>query len=243
MNILGLDTCFDACSVALVRADEGCVASRFEPMATGHAERLIPMIGEVMAEAGLDFAALDRIAVTYGPGTFTGTRIALAAARSLGLATGKPIVGATSLWVMAEGVAREFCDENSGAAADDRPAHFPDILIATDARRDEVYVQHFSRGAPLGDPAVLSPLQVAQRLPQGCTVIVAGSGAEAVAAAAGNRQSIDLRVIRPDLLPDARFLASLALRLDSAPRPVSPLYLRPADAKPQAGKSIPRAIT
>ncbi|KUO67825.1 MAG: hypothetical protein APF80_15370 [Alphaproteobacteria bacterium BRH_c36] len=243
MNILGLDTCFDACSVALVRAGEGCVASRFEPMATGHAERLIPMIGEVMDEAGLDFDALDRIAVTNGPGTFTGTRIAVAAARSLGLATGKPLVGATSLWVMAEGVAQELFEAKTGTTRDARPIDLPDILIATDARRDEVYVQHFSQGLPLGDPAVLSSMQVAQRLPQGCTLIVAGSGAEAVAAAAADRQSVDLRAIRPDLLPDARYLANLALRLDSMAQTVSPLYLRPADAKPQAGKSIPRAKT
>lgn len=255
MNILGLDTCFDACSVALVRGRAGCVVSRFETMATGHAERLIPMIGEVMEEAGLAFAALDRIAVTYGPGTFTGTRIAVAAARSLAMATGKPLVGATSLWVMAEDIAQGMSGANSQATPvgqpadwqadrpDDGPDDLPDILIATDARRDEVYFQHFSAGAPLGDPTVMSPRQVAERLPQDRTIIVAGSGAEAIAAAAAEGRCIDLRAIRPDLLPDARFLAQLALRLDPPSHPVSPLYLRPADAKPQPGTSIPRATT
>ncbi len=232
MNILGFDTCFDACSVALECGGEGCVASRFEPMATGHAERLVLMISEVMAEAGLPFDAVDRLAVTCGPGTFTGTRIAVAAARALALATGKPLVAATSLWVMAEEVAESLkhSDEDS-----------PDILVATDARRGEVYVQHFRAGAPLCDAAVLSPQAAADLLSHGGPAVVAGSGAIAVADAAGTRDgSSNLRALRRDLVPDARFLARLAVRLDDNGRSVSPLYLRPADAKPQTGKSMLR---
>ena len=80
---------------------EWLLREAYEPRATGHAERLFPMIAEVMDGAGLAFSAIDRIAVTLGPGTFTGVRVGIAAARALALATGKPVVAMTSLAVMA----------------------------------------------------------------------------------------------------------------------------------------------
>src|SRR5688572_6077654 len=86
MIILAFDTCFDGCSVCVAELREGIVVARsakMERFETGHAERLIPMIGEAMEEARLRFDELQRIAVTVGPGTFTGTRIGIAAARSL----------------------------------------------------------------------------------------------------------------------------------------------------------------
>ena len=104
MNILSLDTCFDACSVAAgrgLRSLTPAIAFAFEPMQKGHAERLLPMVEAVMAEAGLAFGALDRIAVSRGPGTFTGTRICVSAARALALATKAEIVSLSSLRLMA----------------------------------------------------------------------------------------------------------------------------------------------
>lgn len=234
MNILGLDTCFDACSVALDLGDKGCVASRFEGMATGHAERLVPMISEVIAEAGVPFEALDRIAVTCGPGTFTGTRIGVAAARGLAMAASKPLVTATSLWVMAEEIA-------DGLASSDLEVE-PEILIATDARREEVYCQHFKARAPMSGPAVLSPREASELLARGQPAVIAGSAAAAVLAAMNSSESNnEVIAIRPDLLPNARFLVRIGGRLQYRAEPVCPLYLRPADAKPQAGKAILRA--
>ena len=84
MNILAFDTCFDACSVA-VRRDDGAVIAERVLMRRGHAEALLPMIERTMQAAGLSFGDLERIAVTHGPGTFTGTRVGMAAA--LGLAS------------------------------------------------------------------------------------------------------------------------------------------------------------
>ncbi len=136
MNILAFDTCFDACSACVARTGDGVVevlASALERFETGHAERLVPMIDEVMARAGVAFADIDRLAVTVGPGTFTGTRIGIAAARGLALATGIPVVGASSLAVMAEVAARELGPRKAGE----------DLLVAVDARRGEVYVQLF----------------------------------------------------------------------------------------------------
>jgi tRNA threonylcarbamoyladenosine biosynthesis protein TsaB len=86
MNILAFDTCFDACSVCVAQtgADRAVEFSgALERFETGHAERLIPMVEEVMSRAGLTFSHIDRLAVTVGPGTFTGTRIGVAAARAL----------------------------------------------------------------------------------------------------------------------------------------------------------------
>ncbi|MBU2580407.1 MAG: tRNA (adenosine(37)-N6)-threonylcarbamoyltransferase complex dimerization subunit type 1 TsaB [Alphaproteobacteria bacterium] len=235
MNILAFDTCFDACSAAASRAGGKTVAARFEPMATGHAERLVPMIAEVMQEAGFEFSELERIAVTNGPGTFTGTRIGVAAARSLALAAAKPLVAATSLWVMAEEVADTLAANGETTATD--------IMIATDARRSEVYVQHFSQRKPLGEPALLDATAAARLLRESRACVLAGSGAEAVAAAAAeDRSGLAVRLIAPHLLPDARFLARLATRLEVTDCTVAPLYLRPADAKPQAGHSNLRAV-
>ncbi|MDX1711849.1 MAG: tRNA (adenosine(37)-N6)-threonylcarbamoyltransferase complex dimerization subunit type 1 TsaB, partial [Rhodovibrionaceae bacterium] len=91
-RLLALDAAGTACSAAIV-VDGRLVAARFESMRRGHSERLVPMIGEVMAEAGLAYADLDAVGVTRGPGAFTGVRIGLATARAIGLAAGKPIYG------------------------------------------------------------------------------------------------------------------------------------------------------
>ena len=104
MNVLAFDTCFDACSVAAgrgLRSLTPVIAERFEGMQLGQAERLMPMIKETMLEAGMTYEMLDRIAVTVGPGTFTGTRIGVAAARALSLVCGAPIVAVSSLALMA----------------------------------------------------------------------------------------------------------------------------------------------
>lgn len=98
--VLAIDTSLDACSVALARGDE-VLASRIEAMQRGQAERLAPMAREVMAEANAAFADIDRIAVTTGPGSFTGVRVGLSFARALALALGKPCIGVSSLEALA----------------------------------------------------------------------------------------------------------------------------------------------
>src|SRR5690606_8910842 len=111
-NVLAFDTCFGACSAAVmwhqVRPEGGepveHIVGRYEEMATGQAERLMPMIDEVLRESDLAVKDLDAIAVTEGPGTFTGTRVGIAAARGLALASGLPIRATTSLHVMAQRV-------------------------------------------------------------------------------------------------------------------------------------------
>lgn len=259
MNILAFDTCFAACSAAAAKSfDPGTTGPEglhglFEPMETGHAERLVAMIGDVMGAAGLGFAQLDRIAVTHGPGSFTGTRISIAAARALALSFSADIVAVSSLAVMAEGMTRilgspRYGAPHSGIGPTASPGIDPGIgeapvLIAVDARRGEVYVQLFQTGGanPLTQPLLL-PVREAATLGGVGPLIVAGSGAVAVvdaAVASGRRVS----ALLPGLLPDARDLCRLAATMQPGNRAIKPLYLRPADAKPQTGKSIERAIT
>jgi tRNA threonylcarbamoyladenosine biosynthesis protein TsaB len=229
MKILAFDTCFDACSVCVAELRDGLVSlsSRMERFETGHAERLIPMIGEAMDEAGLSFEKLDRIAVTIGPGTFTGTRIGIAAARSLALATNEQTVGVSSLAVMADVARRDITADT--------------LAIVTDARRGEVYAQLFGPAggyAPLSPPLLLA-VDDAARLGGSASIIFVGSGAVAVAEAAA-RQARDAQAALPRLLPDAVALAGIAARSEATGAPPVPFYLRPPDAKPQ-DKAIARA--
>ena len=233
MNILAFDTCLGAVSVAVRwQSAQGhwLLRDRLEMREGGHAERLMPMIAEVMGEAGLAFSDLDRIAVTVGPGTFTGVRVGVAAARGLALASGLPVVAATSLAVMAH---------RAGELLDKPPEDL--LAVAVDARRGMVYVQLFGQTQDRPSaPLLLAPEDVAP-LVGARPVVVVGSGARAVAdaiAAAGGRAEARLA----DLQPHARSLALMAERLEPS-RPVRPLYLRPPDVKPQADKSLSRALS
>jgi tRNA threonylcarbamoyladenosine biosynthesis protein TsaB len=100
MRVLAIDTALEACSVAVLDT-EGRARSRSLPMARGHAEALLPLVATVMSDARTEFDELDRIAVTVGPGSFTGLRVGVAAARGIGLAAGKPVVGLTTLAAIA----------------------------------------------------------------------------------------------------------------------------------------------
>lgn len=231
MHMLAFDTCFDACSVAVAEHRHGAVvvlSARFERFETGHAERLIPMIGEAMEEAGLSFDSITRIAVTVGPGTFTGTRIGIAAARALALATGADAVGVSSLAVMAEVARREIRNET--------------LAVVVDARRGEVYAQTFEPGEvsnAASQPQLLS-LADAAHLGGDRRITFVGSAAEAVAALA-TADDRNTQAALPELLPDAAALAHIAATLPASTGPLVPFYLRPPDAKPQDGKAVARA--
>lgn len=209
MLVLAFDTTAAACSVALVR-DGARLAHGRDIMEQGQAEALLPLIGRIMADANVAYADLDRIAVTIGPGSFTGVRVGLATARALGLAAGKPVIGVSSLEVVA-------------AAVPPAEREMDTVLAAIDTKRGELYVQLFDARttAPQGDPIALPPTQIPQWLGE-TKVIVAGDGAyEAVKYLPGARLSA------ADPLPDAVLLARLAsTRRAEATGPL-PLYVLP----------------
>src|SRR4029077_7326564 len=131
MLILAIDTALDACAAGVLDTDAGkLIAQESQAMKRGHAEALMPLIARVMKESAVAFTSLDRIAVTRGPGSFTGLRVGLSAARGIALAAGKPVVGLTTLTAYAA----PFVGENS-----EHP-----ILSAIDARHDHVYFQMVS---------------------------------------------------------------------------------------------------
>ncbi len=219
MKVLALETASAACSVALW--DDGPRASRFIAAARGHAELLAPMIAEVLAEAGLEAGAVDRLAVTVGPGAFTGLRVGLAAARGLALATGRPLIGITTFEAIAYGLP-------AGARAGRR------LLVAVESRRAELFLHGFDDSlAPLGEPALLTPDDCASWLPPG-PLLVAGDGAPSLRAARGGRP--DTMFAEGSGLPDAAVVARRAAALaPGAGLPPRPLYLRAPDVSLPGG--------
>jgi tRNA threonylcarbamoyladenosine biosynthesis protein TsaB len=230
MNILGIDTCFPALSVAVGRnlgSSAAQIVARTEPMATGHAERLMPLIVELLGDADLSIVQIDRLAVTIGPGSFTGTRIGIAVARALKLARDLPIVTFTSLEAIALSPQIASGQEE-------------DLVVAFDAQRGEAYTQVFDGAtrAAAGSPRIVSMTNLAS-LARGRPVLAAGTAAEAVVnaitvagGAARGRASL--------IFPDMAAAVGLAAERNPSACSVEPLYLRPPDAKPQDGKSLAR---
>jgi tRNA threonylcarbamoyl adenosine modification protein YeaZ len=229
MNILALDTSMGACSAAVLLAGGGTqrIVLCEERMARGHAEALMPMVAEVMTGAGLDFAALDLVAATLGPGSFTGVRIAIAAARGFALATGAHLWGTDSLTVMAK------------AALESGMVGGKPFAIAVDARGERLYFGLYdAAGHRLAGPLLSEAREAAALLPAELAAAV-GSGAVHLAKAAMLRgRAVDARL--PDLQPNASALAELALEADETLPTLRPLYLRPPDAKPQAAAAVAR---
>jgi tRNA threonylcarbamoyladenosine biosynthesis protein TsaB len=227
MRVLAFDTCFAAIGIAVL--DGSTIAAHWsEDVSGGHGEKLLPLIEETLARAGLAFADLDRIAVTLGPGGFTGVRVGVAVARALALSTGKPLVGMSSL----ELLARTAVD--GGLVHADQPAT---VLATADGRQGLLYAQPLAVPAwqALAPPSLVAAADLAAKWTE-TGIVAVGAGAGAVKAASGGR----IHAAGEALLPDARVLAVAAPHLTPLAEP-RPLYVRAADAKPQTGKSLPRA--
>ena len=235
MNILGFDTATTGCSAAVL-IDGEIMARQWEEMEKGQAERLNPMIGEVMSQAGLNFDGLDGIGVTVGPGAFTGLRIGLAAARAIGLAVAAPVIGMTTFAALARAVPRS---ELSGRA----------LVIAVNGKRRDVFAQTLDgQGNVLSEPGALDPATVPESLPPG-PILIAGDGGPALVYAlegcseAGEGPEMRIRFSSAMAPPDAAHVAALAAQALAAGEspllqaPPRPLYIRPPDARlPDRGR-------
>ena len=218
MLILALDTSMAACSVCVNDTGKSLVIGANQQfMDRGQAEALAPMVQETMKMAGVDFAKLNRIAVTTGPGTFTGVRIGLAMARGLGVALNIPITGINSL---------------AAIAANETAKNLP-IVVAVDARAGEIYFASYDlSGHEVTGPAVVS-LDEARKLMPTHSVAILGTAAELLLQKLGNHPH--LRSDAGDL-PIAANFARLAASIPASDIPPEPLYLRAPDVKPQATK-------
>lgn len=231
MRVLAIDTACAACSAALW-TERGVAASRLEPMERGQAEAIMPMIVAVVEEGGGGFAALDLVAVTVGPGSFTGLRTGLATARGIALSRDLPLVGVTTTESVALAARRAAPREAAGLP----------VVVALETRRADLYLQCFDSGLePLGEPEAVDPGAAAVKMPAG-GALLAGDAAPRLLAAAAARVRRRIVVASATTFPDAAAVAEIGARRwaggdgTGAHAPVAPLYLRPPDARrPVAG--------
>ena len=209
MKGLVIDTALGSCS-AVVFDGHTVLASQSEPMTKGHSERIGGFVRDAVAGSGLDFADLDRIAMTIGPGSFTGLRVGLAFALGVGEAMDRPVSGISSLEALA-------------ASTDDRGGH---VCAAIDARRGQIYVQTFEDGRALMSPQALSIEQAVGQLADGADWRLIGSGAPLLI---DDRPG---RAIDPLAAPTVIGLVRCALAADPQTHLPKPLYLRAPDATP-----------
>ncbi len=219
--LLTIDTSGVDCAVGVFdMGTQRLVASISETIGKGHAERLMSMVDAALLAAACTISDIGRIAVTIGPGSFTGIRVGVAAARGFALALSKPAIGVSTLEVLA---ASHQADHPQAV-----------VMAAIDARGAEVYVQIFGPlGAPLSQPCALAPKQ-AYDLAKTLDAAIVGSGRSAVLGlvpSLDDRDHFSLETI-------SRLAAS---RLDDGQKP-RPLYIRGSGAKPQTNFAVAKVL-
>ncbi|HEY0223049.1 MAG TPA: tRNA (adenosine(37)-N6)-threonylcarbamoyltransferase complex dimerization subunit type 1 TsaB [Pseudolabrys sp.] len=226
MRVLAIDTALEACSAAVLDTEHGRIAAQESlPMVRGHAEVLIPLIARVMERSRLTFSEIDRIAVTTGPGSFTGLRVGISTARGIALTTGKPAVGLSTLAAYAAPLI---------AADDTQP-----VVAVIDARHDHVYLQVFGPGGRTLVAPRIVPLREALRVSATGAPRLIGTAAKMLAAAwpAGERAPAS---VEQRQAPDIGWVARLGAAAVEASSPPKPLYLREPDAQPQNAAQLAR---
>jgi len=222
-TLLALDTATEACSAALLH--EGKVVYRSEVIPRQHAQRLLPMLEELLHERSITLTQVDALVFGRGPGAFTGVRIATGMVQGLAFASGKPVIAISNLAALAQRAWREHQAEFVAAAID---ARMDEVYWGVFAQRDGVMVA-------VSDERVCAPEQV--------TVPAGDAQVELVGAGTGwqyaERLAVKPAVCWPQMLPDARDLLALAMPhwlagevLDAAD--AQPIYLRDKVATPKA---------
>jgi tRNA threonylcarbamoyladenosine biosynthesis protein TsaB len=226
MRVLAIDTALEACSVAILDTERTDLRIHESlAMQRGHAEALMPLVARVLDSARLDFAAVDRIAVTTGPGSFTGLRVGIAAARGIALAAGKPAIGLSTLAAFA---APFIADDDS----------LP-VVVAIDARHDHVYLQVFGPdGRTLVTPRI-TPLREALRVSTSGAPRITGNAANKLAALWPSGEHPPTSIEQRGA-PDIEWVARLGAAATDTVTPPKPLYLRAPDAHPQDAVQLAR---
>lgn len=229
MLILAIDTALDACAAAVLDTDTGKLIARESlAMKRGHAEALMPLIGRVIGTSGIAFASLGRIAVTTGPGSFTGLRVGLSAARGLALAANIPVVGVTTLAAYAAPIVSQNAEHP--------------VVSAIDARHDHVYLQVVSgNGSALVRPRV-APMEEALNSWQFGAPCLVGNAASLLAERWPEHAVAPVSVnMQP--APDIAWVGWLGAAVSPDTAPARPFYLRAPDAKPQTASAAPLAAS
>jgi tRNA threonylcarbamoyladenosine biosynthesis protein TsaB len=221
MQILAMDTATSSCSVALW-CDGTVVSERNEKMSRGQAEALVPMIYNVLEEVKITASDLDLLAVTVGPGAFTGLRVGLATARGIALAAHVPCLGLTTTEVIAHAVKANVWQQGT-------------LLVALDSKRKDIYAQAFQIGLkPINKASAIDPAILGDWLQDVPGPIHIVGDARLQAASALIEAGYEPIVIKKPEVPDGSVLAELASQRwswgDILEAPL-PLYLRPPDAK------------
>ena len=226
MRVLAIDTALKACSVAVLDSTSGQMLARETvDMVRGHAEALMPMVSRVMSGSGLIFDDLDRVCTTVGPGSFTGLRVGIAAARGVALAANKPIVGLTTLTAYA---APLLAKDNASP-----------VTVAIDARHAHVYLQTFlPDGGTVAEPRV-APVTEAVEEARANQARIIGTGANLLAAAWPLDAPRPVEVLQRHA-PEIDWIARLGTTVPETTAPPRPLYLRAPDARPQDAARLPR---
>lgn len=218
MLVLAIDTALDHCAAAVLDTDKNAMlALETQVMKRGHAEALMPLIARVMNASGVSYLDLDRIAVTTGPGSFTGLRVGISAARGIGVAANKPVVGLTTLAAYVAPLVAE-------------QSELP-VIAAIDARHDHVYFQTVSgKGAMLIRPSIV-PIDDTFRAARFGAVRIVGNAAQMLADRWPQQMETPSLVdAKPG--PDISWVAWIGAASDPAAAAAKPFYLRPPDAKP-----------
>lgn len=226
MRVLAIDTALEVCAAAVLDTERGeLMASETLPMVRGHAEALMPLVARVMGQARTEFAEIDRIAVTTGPGSFTGLRVGISAARGIALAAGRHAFGLTTLAAFAAPyIARD----------DSMP-----VTVAIDARHEHVYLQVFGPGGRTLVAPRIASIREAVRVTANGPARIVGSAANMLAAAwpAGEPPPV---LVEERSAPDINWVARRGAMGTGNPGPPRPLYLRAPAAQPQDAARLPR---
>ena len=215
-TILAFDTSAAHCAAALLLGGR-TVASRHEEMKRGQAERLFPMLDDILGEVGAVWEELDAIGVGVGPGNFTGIRIAVSAARGLAMSLGVPAIGVSGFEIARSGAATE--------------------LVLLPAPRDQAYAALWSQSV-WSDPMLVDPYQGGRDFCPPNGTVITGHQADIVAETSAREAGVSgYRIHKPKAVNPAERIAEVAAkRLASGHDmpPPAPLYVRPADAAPSS---------
>ena len=226
MRVLAIDTALAACSAAVLDTEQDdLAASESLPMTRGHAEALMPLVARVMDRSRVAFDALDRVVVTTGPGSFTGMRVGIAAARGIALALKKPAVGLSTL----SAFAGPYLTEDETVP----------VVAVIDARHGHVYLQVFGSGGRSVMGPRLAPLRDAIRAAAGAPARIVGSAAQSIAEALGTTDAMPV-IVDARGAPDIAWVARMGSTLPADQSPPAPQYLRAPDAQPQNAAQLPR---